>query len=116
MNWGPRRPPLFIQGGSAAFLFLAVTPGFGVQYLAWLVPWVVGGGRSATLMYYTASGLFLVVVYDFWAQEFPWRLADSVAVGNWRGWIIGLELVCWAAVLVVLGILLTVVRRQRART
>jgi hypothetical protein len=116
MNWGQRRPSLFIQGGSAAFLFLAVTPGFGVQYLAWLVPWVVGVGLRATLIYYTASGLFLFVVYDFWAQEFPWRLADSGAVGNWRGWIIGLELICWAAVLVVLGILLSVVRRHRART
>src|SRR5437870_13781058 len=35
MNRGLKKPPLFLQCGLVAFLFLTLTPGFGVQYLAW---------------------------------------------------------------------------------
>lgn len=102
MNRPGQKPPLFLQCGLVAFLLMALTPGFGVQYLAWLVPWVVGIGLWAALLFYVASGVFLFLVYTFWSQGFPWYLADTGQTGNWRGSTIAFELLCWAAVVVVL--------------
>jgi hypothetical protein len=115
MNRSPKKPPLFLQCGLVAFLFMALTPGFGVQYLAWLVPWVVGIGLWATVIFYTASGIFLFLVYHFWAGEFPWRLANADAVGDWRGSIILVELLCWAAVVVVLVLFRNAIAENAAR-
>src|SRR5208337_4186524 len=36
--------PLFTQCGAIAFLFLFLSPGFGLQYLSWTVPWIVALG------------------------------------------------------------------------
>ncbi|MEO5656378.1 MAG: glycosyltransferase 87 family protein [Nitrospiria bacterium] len=113
MNRGRYTPPFFLQYGIVAFLFLALTPGFGVQYLAWLVPWAVGAGFAWAALYYAASGLFLFLVYNFWAQSFPWYLANSDRVGDWRGAVIGFELACWVSVVVVLACLLKRVARAR---
>ena len=52
------------------FVFMSLAPGFGIQYLAWLVPWVVGLGAGVTITYYLASGLFQFLVYTFWSGEF----------------------------------------------
>lgn len=97
-----RATPLFQQCGLLVFLFLALSPGFGVQYLAWLVPWVVVLGVPATALFYATSGLFLFLVYTYWSQGFPWYLADSVSVGMWEGPVIGVELLCWATILVLI--------------
>jgi hypothetical protein len=94
-----RATPLFQQCGLLAFIFLALSPGFGVQYLAWLIPWVVVLGVPATALFYATSGLFLFLVYTYWSQAFPWYLADSVSVGLWQGPVIGFELLCWATIL-----------------
>jgi len=102
LNRSPRRPPPFMQAGLSVFLFLGLTPGFGVQYLAWTVPWVVALGRTATIAVYAACGLFLFAVYTFWSQGFPWYLADSNVIGDWRGGIIFLELLCWLSILAAL--------------
>lgn len=93
-----RDAPLFHRCGLLAFIFLALAPGFGVQYLAWLIPWVVALGAPATLLFYAASGLFLFQVYTYWSGGFPWYLADSVTVGLWQGQTIGVEIFCWATI------------------
>ena len=98
MNARPRRPSLFRQLGFTVFLFLSLAPGFGIQYLAWLVPWVAGLGLGATLLYCLASGLFQFFVYDFWSGGLPWFFADSDFVGPWRGVIVYYEILCWATV------------------
>ncbi len=100
LNRSSRRPRPFLQAGLSVFLFLGLTPGFGVQYLAWIVPWVVALGRVATLAVYAATGLFLFAVYTFWSQGFPWYLADSNVTGDWRGGVIVLELLAWLAIVV----------------
>ena len=41
MNRRRARLPLLMQCGVLAFFFVSFTPGFGVQYLAWLIPWTV---------------------------------------------------------------------------
>jgi len=106
MDRAREKPPLYLQCGVIAFTFVAFAPGFGVQYLAWLVPWVVGLGVWPTLTFYATSGVFLFLVYNFWAQEFPWNLADSIRVGEWHGFLIFFEVLCWVSVLVILVLLL----------
>ncbi len=105
-----RDVPLFRQCGVLAFLFLGLAPGFGVQYLAWLIPWVVALGAWAPALFYAVSGLFLFLVYTHWSQGFPWYLADSVTVGLWQGPVVAVELLCWATV-----VALIVVQIQQIR-
>jgi hypothetical protein len=112
-NRSSRRPPPFLQAGLSVILFLALTPGFGVQYLAWIVPWVVALGRTTTAAVYAASGLFLFAVYTFWSQRFPWYLANSFVTGDWRGRIIILELLCWLSIVAVLPLSIATIARHR---
>jgi hypothetical protein len=102
MNRRQPKPPLFQQCGLIMAIFMTLTPGFGVQYLAWLVPWVITTGVFATLTYYIASGIFLFLVYTYWAQRFPWQVANSKL---WPASIIWFELVCWGSVVLVLLVL-----------
>lgn len=98
MNRSLQKPPLFLQFGFITFTFMAITPGFGVQYLAWLVPWV-SISIEMTLLYYAASGLFLFFVYNTWSHGIPWFFADSFKLTEPLMYI---ELLCWASVLIVL--------------
>ena len=117
LNRPPRKTPLFLQCGFIAFTFLTLTPGFGVQYLVWLVPWVVALGVLPSLLYLTASGVFLFLVYNFWSQSFPWFLANSDQVGDWRGYIVDFEILCWSSVAVVCIIFLrTLIKARRAES
>lgn len=111
------RPPLYVQLGVVAALFLAVTPGFGVQYLAWLVPWVPAAGALATIAFFSATGLFLFLVYDYWSGGFPWYTADArpYEFEWWPRPVVNLELLAWASVLIVLGALATVAVRSMRR-
>lgn len=111
LNRSPRRKPsLFVQCGLVVFLFLALSPAFGVQYLAWLMPWVVALGFRATLVLYTASSIFLFQVYTFWSGGFPWYFANSPDFG-WQGQIIAFELLCWIVVVMILGYYVVTVRK-----
>ena len=66
-------------------LFFVFTPGFGVQYLAWMViPSVLLGLRGA-LVINIIGGLFLFMVYTFWSGGLPWYYADSIKMGHWYG-------------------------------
>lgn len=94
----PRPVPLLRQCGLLLFLFLALAPGFGVQYLAWLIPWVVVLGAGAAALFYAASGVFLFLVYTYWSRGFPWYLADSVSVGLWRGPATVAEVATWLTI------------------
>lgn len=101
MNRRPRKPALFSQCGCVAFLFLFLAPGFGVQYLAWLVPWGAGLSDRKVLPYYAASGAFLFACYTTWSGGLPWYLANSF---SWRAafWprLIrsSLDITCWMSV------------------
>ena len=53
---------------AAAFLvFLALTPGFGVQYLAWPVLFLIVAAPGFGAVYSVASGAFLFAAYAFWS-------------------------------------------------
>lgn len=94
----PRRNGLFMQTGFLMFLFVSVIPGFGVQYLAWLVPWVVVLGSRPTAIYYAAGTAFLFAYYSTAAGQFPWYFANSLARPAWTATVVGLGLICWVVV------------------
>lgn len=96
------RPRLFSQVGFVFLLFLSISSGFGVQYLAWLAPWVVEQGWLAAAMFYSASGVFLFLVYNLWAEGLPWYLADSYNLGTFVGYYDYAQLICWVSLLLVL--------------
>jgi tetratricopeptide (TPR) repeat protein len=73
-----------------------------VQYLAWLVPWVVGLGAFPTALHFMASGAFLFLVYNYWSQGIPWYLADSVRLGDYQGHLDYFQIACWLSVFVML--------------
>ncbi len=111
MNRSKQAPSLFSQAGLVFFAFLALTTGFGIQYLAWLTPWVVELGALPTAVLYATSGVFLLVVYNYWSLGFPWYVADSNIVGSWAGHLDFLQLLCWLTVVFVFA-----VAWKRART
>ena len=56
MNHFARHLPLFTQCAITAALFLFLAPGFGVQYLAWIVPWVAAAGALPAAFFHLTSG------------------------------------------------------------
>jgi hypothetical protein len=101
MNRGHRKPPLFVQCGFIAFLCIFSTPGFGVQYLAWLVPWAVDLGDKRSMYYYASSSAFLFLFYTQLSRGFPWFLANGYdpRAMFWAGtFIFPLAMACWISV------------------
>ena len=96
-----RRNVLFMPVGFVLFLFVAVIPGFGVQYLVWLVPWVVQLGSAPTAAYFLVGTVFLVGYYSSAAGTFPWYVANSLERPAWSGTVLGLGLICWTVVCVI---------------
>jgi hypothetical protein len=99
MNRSANKPLLYFQIGLVFFLFLAGTNGFGVQYLAWLVPFAAGLGAAPAALFYATSGVFLFLVYEFWCQGMPWYLADSIRLADY--YFAGLDyfhVLCWLSV------------------
>jgi len=82
MNRMDSPPALFVQCGVAAFLFLFFSPGFGIQYLAWLVPWPVAAGPLVALIFYAISGEFL---YRMYTTNLVW--SDATFVSSFACWL-----------------------------
>lgn len=117
MNRRQEKPSPFAQLGVLAFAFLALSPGFGVQYLAWLVPWIAGAALAPAWAFTLTGAMFLGLVYTFWCQGvpfevgdpdwrhavfwrdgLPWNFANADSLGEWRGPIVPFEIACWLAV------------------
>jgi len=115
MNLRPNKPPLVLQCGAVAFLFLFLAPGFAMQYLAWLVPWVLALGIWPALVFYAVSGVFVVIVYNDWCGGFPWYAAD-VLFRPWEVRHAMLGLLCWVAVAVMLALYLKQIFPRRSES
>jgi hypothetical protein len=64
-----RGAPLFAQCGAVTTLFLFLSPGFGLQYLAWVVPWLgVLRFRAAAVF----SGIALVLMASAYLDAMSW--------------------------------------------
>ena len=64
-----RKRGLFEQCGLIAFLFLFLAPGFGLQYLAWTVPWTVLLPQRWMIGYHFMVAAFALSVYAAAAQN-----------------------------------------------
>lgn len=98
MNKKKEKPSLFIQCGAVTFLFMVLTPGFGIQYLSWCIPFVVVLGIWPTLIYYLASAVFLFIDYHCWAW---WPNSPSYCLGKIPSQA---SLLCWLSTIVVMMI------------
>lgn len=114
MNLGGARASLYRQFGLIAFAFLTFCPGFGIQYVAWLVPWIVGLRASAAVVFHLANGVFLFCVYTYWSRGFPWDFANSEVVGVWKGSLIRVEYAAWGSVVLVFVLLVRAVAAEKA--
>ncbi len=63
------KPPLILQCGFIITLFLFLTPGFGIQYLVWLVPFVIALDLWPTLLFYLTAGIYQLMGYTCWAYR-----------------------------------------------
>ncbi|MEO8436559.1 MAG: hypothetical protein ABI596_16805 [Pyrinomonadaceae bacterium] len=92
MNRQKPKPPMFLQCSFIMTIFLALTPGFGSQYVMWLMPWVVILGLWPTIVYYAAGSLYTLMIYTCWAWS-----ASSLFYCE-PGVLFYPTLLCWAAV------------------
>lgn len=88
---------LFEQCGTIVFLFLFLSPGFGVQYLAWTVPWLVVLGIGPMAGYYAVAGACLLSLYAAAAGGVSLNAyADSFNVNVAMRLFV--RLICWMAI------------------
>ena len=86
MNLRKSRPGLVMQCGTIVSLFLFLTPGFGPQYLVWLVPFVAALGFREALAYYCVGGLYLAYKYFGFAEStspYVWPIGFILSVSCW---------------------------------
>ena len=91
--------PLFVRCGLGAFTFLFFTPGFGSQYLIWVLPWwVILEGWDASV-FYASSAAFLLLLYGAWSQ-FTFYLGNSLepVARNPRILATIPEAICWLSI------------------
>ena len=87
-----QRPSLLLQAGLITAIVLFMAPGFGGQYLIWLVPFVVALRLRSALIYYATSSAYLACIYICSASA---RCAPPAVA-------VGLSVLCWLAVLTLL--------------
>jgi 4-amino-4-deoxy-L-arabinose transferase-like glycosyltransferase len=92
LNRAKAKSNLLLQGGLLTTIFLFMTPGYGTQYLIWLVPFVAAIGLRATALYYLTSGV--IVVREYACVAFA--LCSAPVLGVLLG------LICWLSLLAVL--------------
>jgi hypothetical protein len=89
---------LFERCGLIAFLFLFLSPAFGLQYLAWTVPWSVSLHRSARIAWHAVAGATALAVYTAAAGKTPARTyADLLNPAHFPALIL-MGIVCWIAI------------------
>jgi hypothetical protein len=115
MNIPPKRVPLFIQVGAVTALFLALAPGFAIEYFAWAVPWVASLGAWNAAVYYLLPGAFQARLYTIWCGGLPWYAADDTPrkLGTYD---VLLVVVSWLAVCWTLSVFIRCVARIRRGT
>jgi hypothetical protein len=97
------RPRVLVQVGLSLCLFLVGASGFGVQYLLWLLPFLVLLGPGLLLVWHVVAGSFLFAVYDFWSVGLPWYSADSNLLGPWPSSVAPLQLAAWGMTVIALA-------------
>lgn len=84
--------------GLSAALFLLLTPGFAIQYMAYLVPWLAVVETPVVAGFYAISGAFMLGFYTWASNGFPWYLANTFIARRMPEPLFFLELLTWIAV------------------
>jgi len=102
---------VFAQCAIISFLFLFLAPGFGPQYLAWVVPWTVAAGFPAASLFQITGGFFLFEIYTAWSTRIPWYFANAYmhAIPQW---VLRFGLLAWLSLPL---LVIEVYRRNRVR-
>jgi hypothetical protein len=90
-----RHASLIYMIGSSILLFLVLTPGFSVQYLAWILPFCFLFGSQVGGAVYATSSVFLAIVYTYWSGGVPWYFADSLIPHAGSGLVGYSAALCW---------------------
>ena len=83
-------------------LFLALTPGFGVQYLSWLSYFAIIMYPLLGGIYVALGGVFLYRVYLFWGRGQAPYYANSLVAGQWGGFDLVLDIILWFTIVAML--------------
>lgn len=97
LSWKTKTQPLIAQLGLLAFTFLAFTPAWGTNYMAWLDPFPIVLGVWPSVVYYSISGAMLYYLYFVNDDESTPLIA-----------------LCWMAVLVLTWLFMKRTRSQKA--
>jgi hypothetical protein len=92
-----RREDVLLSCGLSAALFLLFTPGFGVQYLVYLVPWLAISRPLVAANFHMISGAFLAAFYTWGSRGFPWYLANTFSTRYMPVPVFYLGLLTWIA-------------------
>jgi len=80
----PQRLPRSVALAFLLVLFLA--PGFGVQYLIWILPCLAFVlSHRAVIVLHALVAVFAFWLYTSWAEEWPWVYADGRFRTPWAG-------------------------------
>lgn len=92
---------LFALVGGATAVFLVFTPGFGVNYLAWILPFCLLLPWRMVVGIFVSSSVLLAIAYTHWSGGFPWYFADLLRPGAAQSWaVIYSATVCWITLLI----------------
>jgi len=79
----------FRAGALAFAAFLTLAPGFGIQYLVWIVPVLAAVSLRYSLRYALLGGLFALLVYLTWLTG-DWPLSSRHRGIPAPAWVVGL--------------------------
>jgi len=90
-----RHSSLSCMAASSIIIFLILTPGFGVQYLAWILPFCFLFGGRVTSAVYAASSAFVAVIYTHLSDGIPWYFADALRQHSGSKIVMFFAGLCW---------------------
>lgn len=96
-----RREDILLNCGLSAALFLLFTPGFSIQWLAYLVPWLAVARWPIAVGFYAISGAFMLDFYTWGSRGFPWYFANYLEARVMPAHVFSLELLTWIAIAIV---------------
>ncbi|MDX6693897.1 MAG: hypothetical protein QOF02_1500 [Blastocatellia bacterium] len=97
MNRRATKPPLILQCGFIVTLFLFLTPGFGIQYLSWLVPLVIALDVWPTVFFYLTASVYQLMGYTCWGlRDAPPHFCLERDTALW------VMILCWGSLLILL--------------
>jgi hypothetical protein len=86
-------------------LFLFLAPGFGPQYLAWILPWTLAAGWRSAAIFQASAGLYLFGMYNTWSLGLPWYFGNAYNLYEhpFPAWVLPSGVVTWSLLLLIVA-------------